>query len=58
MNGVQLGLVLIVVLSGLYGFGLLPSSGLVRAYRRIQLVGLAWAAIVVVIGVSRIFNIV
>lgn len=56
MRTFELLLVLMIVLGGLYAFGLLPTGGIKTMYRRIRLVGLLWAAAIVVIAASRVFD--
>ena len=56
MTTFELLLVLMIVLGGLYAFGLLPTAGLLTLYRRVRLVGLLWAAAIVLIAAGRVFD--
>ena len=53
-----LALVLVMFVGVLYLFGLItiPRAGVLRFYYRIRLVGLLWAALLVLIAASRQFD--
>lgn len=56
MSGFEALLVIVMVLGGLYAFGVLPTAGLLHIYRRLRLVGLLWVAAVSLIAAGRIFD--
>ena len=58
MGGVEILLVLVIVGAGLYAAGVFPSPGVMRLYYRLRLVGLIWAAMVIIFAVNRTFDIV
>ena len=57
MDGFAVLVILISLLAVLYMSGKLPTAGIVSLYKRIRLVGLMWALMMTVLGVTRAFNI-
>ncbi len=57
MSGFELLLVVVIILGALYAFGMLPTAGLIGAYKRVRLIGLLWAVAILLIAASRVFNI-
>ena len=59
MGAFQILLILIMVFGLFYLFGVVtvPWGGLMKLYYRIRLVGLLWAAAIILLGVSRAFDI-
>ncbi|MEE9277269.1 MAG: hypothetical protein V3V06_02560 [Dehalococcoidia bacterium] len=56
MNTLQILGVVLIIFSGLWMTGMLPKTGLLRFYRRIRLLGLLWAAAIVLIAAARVFD--
>ena len=58
MGAFQILLVLIMVFGLFYLFGVIsvPWGGLMKLYYRIRLVGLLWAAAIILLGVTRAFD--
>ena len=57
MGGFEFLILVIFVLGALYAFGMLPTAGLVGAYKRIRLIGLLWAVAIFAIAAVRVFDI-
>ena len=59
MGAFQILLILIMVFGLFYLFGVVtvPWGGLMKLYYRIRLVGLLWAAAIILLGLSRAFDI-
>ncbi|PZC47683.1 MAG: hypothetical protein DK306_001019 [Chloroflexi bacterium] len=56
VSGFEALLVIVIVLGGMYAFGVLPMSGLLHVYRRIRLAGLLWAVAILLIAAGRVFD--
>lgn len=56
MSGFEALLVILIVLGGMWAFGVLPTAGLRHAYRRIRLAGLMWAVAITLIAAGRILD--
>lgn len=56
MGGFELLIVVIFVLGALYAFGMLPTAGLIGAYKRVRLIGLLWAVAILLIAAFRVFD--
>lgn len=57
MGGFEFLILVIFVLGALYAFGMLPTAGLIGAYKRIRLIGLLWAVSMLAIAAVRVFDI-
>jgi hypothetical protein len=56
VGGFELLIVVIFVLGALYAFGVLPTAGLISAYKRVRLIGLLWAVAILLIAAFRVFD--
>ncbi len=56
VSGFELLLVLFAVLAALYATGALPRARLRSIYRRVRLLGLLWALVIVLFAAGRLFN--
>lgn len=56
MGGFELLIVVVFVLGALYAFGILPTAGLIGAYKRVRLIGLLWAVAILLIAAFRVFD--
>ena len=57
VGGFELFILVIFVLGALYAFGMLPTAGLIGAYKRVRLIGLLWAVSILLIAAVRVFDI-
>ena len=56
VSGFELLLVLFAILAALYATGALPRARLLGIYRRVRLMGLLWALVIVLFAAGRVFN--